>query len=181
MHHKLTKILALILGILLIIGLADPNRISLIAGGILVVLGEAVRLWASGHLNRNNEVTTSGPYAYVRDPLYLGRLLLLIGLSVMAWGYSLLILLAGLAVFFYDYMPRKYRQEVTRLEQLFGEEYREYAAYTRSLIPRLKPYPKANPRGWNIDLFWNENREQFFLIMVVAIAILLILRGGVLS
>jgi protein-S-isoprenylcysteine O-methyltransferase Ste14 len=143
-------------------------------GSIIVFLGEGVRVWAGGHLIRNEEVTTSGPYAYLRDPLYLGRILLLIGFCIMAWGYNWIVLLIGLGVFFFNYMPRKYRKEMARLENLFGDEYKAYASYTRSLLPRLKPYPEARKRPWRFHLFWKENREQYFLLGVVAFFFLVV-------
>jgi len=53
---------------------------------------------------------------------------------------------------------------MTRLENLFGEVYKAYASYTHSLLPRLKPYPKARNRPWRFDLFWKENKEQYFIL-----------------
>jgi hypothetical protein len=92
----------------------------------------------------------------------------------MAWGYAWVVLIIGLGVFFLNYMPRKYRKEMTRLEDLYGEEYRQYAAYARSLLPRLKPYPNARRRSWSFDLFSKENREQYFLSGVVILALALV-------
>jgi protein-S-isoprenylcysteine O-methyltransferase Ste14 len=174
MSKRLFRALALLAGILLVPLLARPNPHSLVVGGILVFFGEVVRVWASGHLMRTQELTTSGPYAYLRDPLYLGRLLLLVGFCIMAWGYAWIVLIIGLGVFFLNYMPRKYHKEMTRLEDLYGDEYRQYAAYARSLLPRLKPYPGARPRNWSFDLFWKENREQYFLSGVVILALALV-------
>lgn len=174
MSKKWLKALALLLGIVLVPVLARPQGWSLVVGGILVFLGEVIRVWASGHLMRTQELTTSGPYAYLRDPLYLGRLLLLIGFCIMAWGYAWILLLVGLGVFFFNYMPRKYRKEMTRLEDLYGDDYRHYAAYAKSLVPRLNPYPRARRRGWSFDLFWKENREQYFVLGVVILALVLV-------
>jgi len=174
MSKRLFRALAVLIGILLVPLLARPTVWSLILGGVLVFFGESIRGWASGHLMRTQELTTSGPYAYLRDPLYLGRLLLLVGFCIMAWGYAWIILILGLGVFFFNYMPRKYRKEMTRMEDLYGEEYRQYAAYARSLLPRLKPYPKASQRSWSFDLFSKENREQYFLLGVMVLALALI-------
>jgi protein-S-isoprenylcysteine O-methyltransferase Ste14 len=174
MSKKLLKALALIIGILLVLYFAEPKGWTVVTGGLLVFFGEVIRVWASGHLMRQQELTTSGPYAYLRDPLYLGRLLLLVGFCIMAWGYAWIVLIAGLIVFFFNYMPRKYRKEMTRLEGLYGEEYREYAAYARSLLPRFKPYPKARRRSWSFELFSKENREQYFLAGVAVLALALV-------
>ena len=173
----LKKNMMLTSAIIVLVFIAQPKLWSLIAGGIIVLAGELIRVWATGHLKRNPEVTTSGPYAYLRDPLYLGRLFLLIGFCVMAWGYGLFLFLpAGLCVFAYSYMPRKYKKEMARLEKYFGEEYVAYAAYCRSLIPRLNPYAKSDNRKWSASLFWYENREQYFILMVVSIFVAIIFR-----
>ena len=120
---------------------------------------------------RNEELTTSGPYAYLRDPLYLGRFLILIGLCLMAWLWSGAVALAlGLGVFFFDYMPRKRKKEMARLEKFFGEAYRKYAAEVRSLVPRLTRWPGARVRPWSGKLYLTENREQWFILVVLACA-----------
>jgi len=165
-HMKTTGIVA---GCTAAVVLASPTKASMIAGGLIVALGELIRLWAAGHLVRNREVTTSGPYAYVRDPLYLGRLFLIIGFCIMGWGYCLLLLPVGLGIFFLNYLPRKYKKEMTRLEDLFGEEYRRYAAHARSLLPRFTPFPQAGTRRWSFAVCWRENREQYFILIVAAV------------
>jgi protein-S-isoprenylcysteine O-methyltransferase Ste14 len=129
-----------------------------------------IRFWATGHLIRNQEVTTSGPYAYVRDPLYLGRLFLIVGFCIMGWGYCLILLPVGLVIFFLSYMPRKYKKEMARLEKRFGESYRDYAAVTHSLLPSLRPYPKADTRNWSLTLCLKENREQYFILIVATVS-----------
>lgn len=174
MSSRALKSIPIVLGLAVVLILARPNAPSLVIGVIIVFLGEGFRVWASGHLIRNEEVTTSGPYAYLRDPLYLGRVLLLIGFCIMAWGYNWIILLVGLGVFFFSYMPRKYRKEMARLESIFGEEYKAYASYTHSLLPRSRPYPRAKKRPWKFDLFWKVNREQFFLLGTAVFLILIV-------
>jgi protein-S-isoprenylcysteine O-methyltransferase Ste14 len=174
MISKLLKSIPLILALVIVLFLARPNKLSLIIGSIIVFAGEFIRVWASGHLIRNEEITTSGPYAYLRDPLYLGRVLLLIGFCIMAWGYTWIILLLGLGVFFLNYMPRKYRKEMARLENLFGEEYKAYASCTHSLIPRLRPYSNAKNRPWRFELFWKENKEQYFLLGTIVFFLLVV-------
>jgi len=73
-----------------------------------------------------------------------------------------------------DEPSKGYRKNWARLENLFGDEYKAYASYTRSLLPRLKPYPEARKRPWRFHLFWKENREQYFLLGVVAFFFLVV-------
>ncbi len=174
MNKKIYQSIGIGIGVVLLVLLAHPNPYSVIVGAILLTIGEAMRIWAAGHLQRNVEITTSGPYAYLRDPLYFGRLFLILGFCIMGWGYDLILLIVGLGIFFFQYMPRKYRKEMARLERLFGEKYTMYAQQTRSLIPRFKPFPGAQRRSWNFRLFWKVNREQYLLTGVIVLALILI-------
>ena len=61
---------------------ASPSRDSLIAGAAIGVVGEAIRIWAAGHLEKSREVTTSGPYRFTRHPLYLGSSIMALGIAV---------------------------------------------------------------------------------------------------
>ena len=62
---------------------ATPTVVTFVAGLCLILVGLGIRGWAAGHLQRNQELATSGPYAYLRDPLYLGRLFIICGFGVM--------------------------------------------------------------------------------------------------
>jgi len=181
MKKRHLKTLGLIAAILLAVVLAHPTRATIAAGLIFVIIGEAVRFWAAGHLIRKQELATSGPYAYVRDPLYFGRLFLLTGFCIMGGPWCLLLLIAGLGVFFWSYLPRKYKKEMTWLEDLFGEDYTRYAAQVHSLIPRLTPYPHSAGKPWSFQLFWRENREQYFLLIVLGIFAGMLLKYALLT
>ena len=152
-----------------VLWLASPTVATVCYGLPLVLAGALVRAWAAGHLRRNKELATSGPYAYLRDPLYLGRLFLLCGFAIMAnnawtWGLSAL----GLAVFFLNYMPRKLRKETTRLEGHFGDVYVRYRKQVRSLIPRLTRYPDSGNESWQWAVYWGENHEQWLSVTILA-------------
>jgi protein-S-isoprenylcysteine O-methyltransferase Ste14 len=120
---------------------ASPTPTGLVIGGVLVALGEGLRVWATGHLQKNEELTISGPYGFLRHPLYLGSLLIASGFAYM--GQNLVTLtLFGLFVLFYFgyYMPYKNRIEGARLESLYGDAYRRYAVAVPPLLPRLHAY-----------------------------------------
>ena len=66
--------------------LARPTLQSLLIGGVVAVVGETVRVWASGHIEKGREVTRSGPYRFVRHPLYLGSAIIGVGFMIAAWN-----------------------------------------------------------------------------------------------
>src|SRR5918997_5693326 len=78
------KLLALFVLIGLLIYFSRPTPTSFAIGAVLVALGTLIRIWAGGHLTRDQKLTTSGPYEYSRNPFYLGRFLLIIGFGVMS-------------------------------------------------------------------------------------------------
>ena len=157
--------------------LATPTRLSLAAGLPIVVLGLAIRAWAAGHLVRNEQLATSGPYAYLRDPLYLGRLFLIVGFGVIGHNWPCYALMAlGLGVFFLNYMPRKLRKETQRLERAFGPAYVNYRRQVRSLIPRLSPYPERSRKRWEWNLYWQVNREQLLGLAVAGLVALMLVK-----
>ena len=118
-----------------------PTAASLAVGGALIVMGEGLRIWATGHLFKNDALTVEGPYAYLRHPLYLGTLLIACGFGVMARsGLTLALLGVFLVSYFGYYMPYKNRIESARLEALYGDAFRRYALAVPSLVPRLHAY-----------------------------------------
>jgi protein-S-isoprenylcysteine O-methyltransferase Ste14 len=123
--------------------LARPRALTLAIGGAVAVCGLLVRAWASGHIRKNDALAVSGPYAYTRNPLYLGTFILGLGFTIAASGdwWLLYLVLGGMfaALFLGIYLPVM-RVEALTLAQLFGENYRRYAASVPLLFPRLTPY-----------------------------------------
>src|SRR5438445_4458549 len=66
----------------LVLWLAQPTTRSLLLGGVLAALGEGLRVWAAGHLNKSREVTMSGPYRWLAHPLYVGSSIMGAGLAI---------------------------------------------------------------------------------------------------
>jgi protein-S-isoprenylcysteine O-methyltransferase Ste14 len=137
----------------LFIILAKPNALSLAVGGAVALVGLAVRAWASGHIRKNSKLAVSGPYAYTRNPLYLGSFILGIGFTVAAssslWLFAAL---GGLfaALFLGIYIPVM-RVEALTLAELFGDDYRRYAAAVPLLFPRLTPYDAGDDTTTRFD------------------------------
>lgn len=135
------RVLAAYVAAVAVVVAARPTATAILVGSLLLVAGAALRVWATGHLVKNEELTISGPYAYVRHPLYAGALLIGIGTAIAAGpGVALVALPLGLGFFFAYYLPYKERVESERLETLYGDSYRRYRRGVRSLAPRLRPW-----------------------------------------
>jgi protein-S-isoprenylcysteine O-methyltransferase Ste14 len=103
--------------------LARPGARSLAAGAAVAIAGEAVRVWASGHLEKGREVTASGPYAFTPHPLYLGSTLMGIGLAIASASAIVAVLvIAYLAVA----LTAAVRTEEAHLTEKFGAAYPAY-------------------------------------------------------
>lgn len=156
--------------------LARPTTISLAVGLIVAGTGEACRVWAAGHLTRWKGLTRSGPYAWTRNPLYFGSLLIGIGLAVATARWEVGVLLAlFLAIV---YVP-VIRTEAARLAEAHPEEYADYARDVPLFLPR-PPKQRSVDEGafsWRRVL---ENKEHVSLLGWLAVALLLWFRtvGG---
>ncbi|MBM4183046.1 MAG: isoprenylcysteine carboxylmethyltransferase family protein [Gemmatimonadetes bacterium] len=136
--------------------LAGPSGASLAAGATLALLGLALRGWSAGTIQKGEVLTVSGPYAHVRNPLYVGSFLIGAGLAVA--GGSVLWLLLFLLFFAALYGPTV-ASEAARLTEQFGHRYVEYAGEVPAFIPRLKPYKGGGvpaPFRWSQ---YERNRE----------------------
>ncbi|MGI9626754.1 MAG: methyltransferase family protein [Longimicrobiales bacterium] len=103
----------------------------------MVALGLFVRAWAAGQLQKNKELTVSGPYAFTRNPLYLGSFLIGIGVT-LAGGLPLFTVL--FLVFFLLVYWRTMDSERAHLTDQFGDRYRHYHREVPLFIPRVRPY-----------------------------------------
>jgi protein-S-isoprenylcysteine O-methyltransferase Ste14 len=117
--------------------LARPRLWMLIVGGLIALPGLGLRAWAAGHLRKNDALATTGPYAYTRNPLYLGSLV--IGLGFTIAGGRLILALVFAVLFLGIYVPVM-RVEALTLDELFGKDYRDYAAAVPLFLPRVTAY-----------------------------------------
>lgn len=129
--------------VLLLLLLAEPTETSLIAGFLVVIAGEAGRLWASGHINKNADLATSGPYRLTRNPLYFFNLVIFLGYCIQA--ANPIAAVAGLLAFTVIYRPCLHN-EAAYMEKLFGDKYRAWAA----VVPLFWPMPT----GWTSQGNW---------------------------
>src|SRR5438270_2086195 len=111
--------------------LAWPTWASMAAGALIAAVGLWLRALASGHVRKNSELTTTGPYAHTRNPLYLGSLIIGIGFAVASRSLWIVLLMCGF--FLAIYLP------VIRSEEEFlSRSFPEFADYARR-VPRLLP------------------------------------------
>lgn len=125
---------------------ARPTLESLLISLPVSLLGLWLRGWAAGHLDKNRSLTVSGPYAYLRNPLYLGTLLVALGLAVAARQWALGALFIG--VFLLVYLPVMELEE-QHLRKLFPA-YAEYADRVPLLVARGRRYPPDRPFAWSL-------------------------------
>jgi protein-S-isoprenylcysteine O-methyltransferase Ste14 len=150
---------------------ARPQLSWLICGVGIAIAGLFLRGYAAGHLRKHKQLATSGPYAFTRNPLYLGSVLLAAGFSVASHSpISTILLAAYLAVFY----PIVIRREQRELAGLYGPAFVEYASRVPAFWPRLSP--AMHPTGHFSWALYRQNREyEAALGLAVAMAILVIL------
>lgn len=123
---------------------AKPTWVSLLSGAALALAGLLIRATASGHIRKNAELATTGPYAYTRNPLYLGSIVIAIGFIVAA--RNLWIGIGALAMFAFIYLPVISAEE-SYLRATFPA-YALYANHVPRFLPRLTAYrPESTGEG----------------------------------
>jgi protein-S-isoprenylcysteine O-methyltransferase Ste14 len=141
--------------------------------GVLVALaGELVQLWASSHLRKNVDVVKSGPYAWLRNPMYVGRFFVGLGLTMLTWRWPLVL---AYVVGFWLYAHARVVGEEVRLREMFGEEFGEYCRRVNRWLP-LPPRDRlSQERGsWTAVL---ENRQLRVTAALAAALMLLKVRA----
>jgi hypothetical protein len=155
----------------LVLALARPTPTSLAAGLPLALLGEALRIWASGHIEKTKRLATGGPYAHTRNPLYVGSAFLGLGLA-MASASPWVVL--AVAVYFAAFYPSVMREEAGFLARTFPAEYGPWAAAVPLFVPRLLPAgPRASRFAWERV---RTNREWRSVLALPVVVVLLYAR-----
>ena len=140
---------------------AHPSPRSLAFGLPVSAVGLVLRAWAAGHLAKNQQLTTGGPYAYIRNPLYLGTLVVAAGLAIACRSLGLAILFA--LVFFFIYLPVIMLEE-QHLRELFPD-FGQYARTVPALIPSGKRCTSSSHFSWPL---YRKNQEYQALLGFMA-------------
>ena len=150
------------------------NEASIRAGIGFIIAGVVIRLWSNGYAIKNDKLTTSGPYSFVRNPLYLGTFLIAIGfVIVLISNPPLLERIAGaiflLALSFMYYRTIKLEQGM--LLEKFKKAYSDYCHQVPAMIPCLVPYSKGEKWPFNLQRLINskEHKVVFWIYILLVV------------
>jgi protein-S-isoprenylcysteine O-methyltransferase Ste14 len=159
--------------IILLIIFAHPSELSFGIGFVIVILGELLRIWAVGYAGAATrtrsmgaalQLVTTGPYAYVRNPLYLGNFLLSLGVCIISGVYWMIpIFLAG---YIFQYLPIIFSEE-SHLRKECGKIYDEYYANVPRFIPKMRPYANRSDHDFSPRRAIKSERRTFVAIILI--------------
>ena len=138
----------------------------------LILLGLATRMFASGFVLKNKELSTTGPYAFMRHPLYTGNIMILIGLCLIngfIWSFITAF------IFLWFYYPTAIEYEDRKLKSLFPDTWEEWAFMTPALLPKMdlkdtlngKIFSKLDLRSWSLKKSLVTNYEPVIIVYVL--------------
>jgi protein-S-isoprenylcysteine O-methyltransferase Ste14 len=175
--------------LLLMMVFARPTPSSLMAGFAVLLAGEAIRFWGVSIVGSETRTTgsvggtyliTTGPYAYVRNPLYVGNMLMYAGVGIMSLAWWPWLPLAALIWFYVQYTLIVTREE-EYLSERFGGSFADYCRHVRRFVPRWTPYRTAAPPPKALNFaegLASERRTLQALVIVTALVLILyFLRG----
>ena len=145
--------------------LAHPSPESIPASLPIILAGLAIRAWAAGHLEKNLTLANSGPYAYTRNPLYLGSFIAALGFALAAYSWLLGLILVG--AFLLIYLPVMEREE-DHLLKIFPD-YEDYAARVPLLGPRFGP---QGSRSFSPAVYLKNQEYKAALGAIIGLAVL---------
>ena len=150
------------------------DKASIRAGIGWIIAGVLIRLWSNGYAIKNDKLTTSGPYAFVRNPLYLGTFLIAIGFvmvlksepPILEWFAGGIFLLA-LSYMYY----RTIQAEQGMLLQKFNNTYQDYCKQVPAMIPCLIPYGKGEKWPFSLQRLFNskEHKPVFWIFILLVV------------
>ncbi len=152
---------------LIFIVAVKPSIIGMVLGIPIGIIGLLIRLWASGYIKKNKELSTSGPYSYTRNPLYLGSFF--IGLGVSIAGSSIIFILLFIAAFYFVYST-VIKDEEKGLIELFGGSFLDYKSKVPCFFPLLKPVRIS--KNFDIKLVVKHEEYNAWLGFIAALIVL---------
>jgi len=153
---------------------AHPTPVSFLWGTLLLLVGESIRIWGvsyAGGATRTRRVgapqlVTNGPFAYVRNPLYIGNMIMYTGATVLANVWLPYLILVVWVYFGFQYYWIV-RLEENTLKKLFGTLYEQYCHRVPRFIPRWRPYRGDNPVAQNLKKALRSERSTFLSFITI--------------
>jgi protein-S-isoprenylcysteine O-methyltransferase Ste14 len=138
--------------IVLMVIFQKANIVSMILGFILIIVGEFFRLWGVSYAGSETRTTgnvggtylvVSGAYSFVRNPLYVGNMLMYLGVGIMSMALFPYLQIIAILFFFFQYTVI-IKEEEAFLQSKYGKSYENYCEAVPKLIPSLKSYQNQN-------------------------------------
>ncbi|VAW58004.1 hypothetical protein MNBD_GAMMA11-847 [hydrothermal vent metagenome] len=172
-YHEPSRQWFAVLFVLLVSLLGHPVEALFYAGAGIAALGATIRMWASGFVMKNRELATNGPYAYVRHPLYVGNILLLVGFSLASSQWWSFVLMGALLWFYY---PPTISYEDNKLRGIFGEEWEAWSKNIHALIPTFGNKAGSVKSSWSFRKSLMQNAEPVIVVYLIGCLYLLYTR-----
>ncbi|MBI1284073.1 MAG: hypothetical protein GC183_07010 [Thiobacillus sp.] len=118
------------------------------------MVGEFIQLWCFASLDKNSTLAFRGPYSLVRNPMYLGRYFIILGMLLLLDSGRLAVIIVY-TVLYWFYMTNRVKREEALLKEVFGQSYADYCAEVRPFLPRLTPCSNGTLAFWDSRLFRN--------------------------
>lgn len=149
---------------------ARPTVLAMLIGAAVAAIGLLTRGWASGHIRKVEKLAISGPYAYTRNPLYLGSLLLGAGFTIAGGVWWLPLAFAVLYLGIYLPVMRVEEEDLTRI---FGIDFEEYRVAVPLFLPRLTAWKKSDVK-FDFQLYLRYREYRAAIGMAVAMGLLIV-------
>jgi len=168
--RKIFLKLRYLLALAVLVLLSFKAKIALLPAAFLVSLfGELIQLWSFASLVKNEQLTARGPYVMVRNPMYLGRFFLILGI-VLLFGNPYVT--GAYVIFYYLYMVNRVGREEKRLMEFLGQPYRDYSARVNRFVPSFGRLSDPAVRFFNWSVLFRNNGHWNFLAMLVFYGVL---------
>jgi protein-S-isoprenylcysteine O-methyltransferase Ste14 len=167
--------------VIAVLVLADPSWVTFAAGVAIALVGEAIRFWGvsvAGSATRTTSgvggdtLITNGPFAFVRNPLYLGNFVITVGLSIMAWAWMPWLFLLVVVLFGVQYILIISLEE-EHLRAKFGASYEHYFRHVPRFLPRTTPYEHRSKVPHNFRAAIRSERSTLISLGLFTTAVLL--------
>lgn len=155
--------------VLLLLLLTQLNPRWFVPGLLVSVLGELFQLWCFATIKTQKTLTCTGPYMFLRNPMYVGRFFLIFGVLMMTGNIWIL---AGFALLYFFYMTNRVRREEKKLQDLFGTAYDAYCQRVNRYVPTVKNFDAKQLTAVSWESFFQNNAHLNILLVIACYLVL---------